>query len=449
MQDYIAQSLRNLDLSIDIEEYNVKKEDIIQIFRATCFDNPDIFYVNDTYILFYHKDGYVTQIMPQYTFVYADVPKYIDKFNKAAQSILSEMDSSWGEYKKALFLHDKLAESCKYVDGNARYHSAYNALVTNRCVCEGYSKAYSYLLSLVGIDSKCINSKSMEHCWNIIKISGNWYHVDVTKDDPLPDTCGLVRHRYFLCSDSFLKNDKTADKHRNWDSDITYSSEFKCTDKTYDKDFTKSINSQIYIYGKSYYYIDNNYKGKHISALIKRTGNSKKVLKIIKDVWKTSKGAYIYDSFSKLSYNKGYLYFNSSRKIYRLNLKNDKLSTVYKLPIFIKNDFYGLEFSGNYIRATMKKSDTAKGKVADIIRIKNNKLLKLPLIKHKSLTIKKGKTAVLKVYMGSGKVKYKTSNKKVASVNSKGKIKALKKGVCTITAVKNGINMNCKVKVTK
>lgn len=449
LQNYIAQSLRNLDLVIDIKDYKIKKKNLIKIWRATCFDNPDIFYVNDTYIVFMHSNGYITDIMPQYTFSYANIPKYISKFNKAVNSILLEIDSSWGEYRKALFLHDKLAESCKYVEGDVRYHSAYNALVTNKCVCEGYSKAYSYLLSLVGIDNKCINSKSMKHCWNIIKISGNWYHVDVTKDDPLPDTVGYVRHKYFLCSDSYLKKDKSADKHRKWTSDITYSNKFKCSSKTYDNKYFKKINSQIYIRNNSYYYIDNYYKGKCISALIKQRKGKKKVLAVINDVWNTLKGADIYGSFSKLCYNRDSIYFNGSRSIYRFNLNSKKLTKVFKLPSFVKKDFYGLKSSGNYIRATMKKSDKTKGVVLNIIKITRKKILALPFLKYNKIKITKGSKFVLKVYKGSGSVIYKSSNKKIVRVSKTGKIKALKKGRCVITAVKNGIIMTCKVKVIK
>ena len=45
----------------------------------------------------------------------------------------------------------------------------------------------------------------------------------------------------------------------------------------------------------------------------------------------------------------------------------------------------------------------------------------------------KGKTKTLKVTGAKTKVTYSSSNKKVATVNSKGKITAVKKGTCYIT----------------
>ena len=66
-----------------------------------------------------------------------------------------------------------------------------------------------------------------------------------------------------------------------------------------------------------------------------------------------------------------------------------------------------------------------------------------------SVTVKKGKTLTLKpkVYGISGKVTYTTSNKKVATVSSKGQIKGIKKGTATITVKAGSVSATCKVKV--
>lgn len=53
----------------------------------------------------------------------------------------------------------------------------------------------------------------------------------------------------------------------------------------------------------------------------------------------------------------------------------------------------------------------------------------------------------LKVNGGDGAIKWKSSKKKVASVNSNGVITPKKKGTAVITATRNGYKMTCKVKV--
>lgn len=65
-----------------------------------------------------------------------------------------------------------------------------------------------------------------------------------------------------------------------------------------------------------------------------------------------------------------------------------------------------------------------------------------------SATIKKGKTVKIKATATpSGKVTYKSSNKKVATVTAKGVVKGKKKGTATITVTSNGISKKFKVKV--
>ena len=44
----------------------------------------------------------------------------------------------------------------------------------------------------------------MNHAWNLIKIDGEWYHIDVTWDDPTPDLLGRVNHVFFLISDDAI-----------------------------------------------------------------------------------------------------------------------------------------------------------------------------------------------------------------------------------------------------
>ena len=65
----------------------------------------------------------------------------------------------------------------------------------------------------------------------------------------------------------------------------------------------------------------------------------------------------------------------------------------------------------------------------------------------KSVTLKVGKTVTLKVKGTKKKVKWVSSNKKVATVTQKGKVKAKKKGTATIYAKVGKKKLKCKIKV--
>ena len=88
-------------------------------------------------------------------------------------------------------------------------YDIYGALVSKRCVCEGYAKAFQYLMNEIGIENTIVigvgtNSKNQteNHAWNYVKLNSRWYAVDVTWDDPIITGGGKLtnkaRYEYFL-----------------------------------------------------------------------------------------------------------------------------------------------------------------------------------------------------------------------------------------------------------
>ena len=115
--------------------------------------------------------------------------------------------------------------------------------------------------------------------------------------------------------------------------------------------------------------------------------------------------------------------------------------------------------SSNTKVATVSANGTVKakkaGKVNITVQVGNHKqvvkiTVKKPTMKlvKSSAKLKKGKKVTIKVKAASvSKVTFKSSNKKVATVSSKGVVKAKKKGTATITVKCNGITKKFKVTV--
>ena len=74
--------------------------------------------------------------------------------------------------------------------------------------------------------------------------------------------------------------------------------------------------------------------------------------------------------------------------------------------------------------------------------------VKSPKLNKTKITLKKNKTFALKITGKVGNATFKTSNKKVAKVSSKGSVRAIKKGKARITVVTNGkVKLSCVVTV--
>ena len=122
--------------------------------------------------------------------------------------------ASGSDFAKALALHDYIARKCTYTisteDGLAG--TAYGCLVSGKANCEGYAKAYGYLLREAGIECTLVTgvtSDGVNHAWNQMKIDGEWYNTDVTWDDSDKDEG--YRHAYFLCDDDAFYRTHTTD----------------------------------------------------------------------------------------------------------------------------------------------------------------------------------------------------------------------------------------------
>ena len=75
------------------------------------------------------------------------------------------------------------------------------------------------------------------------------------------------------------------------------------------------------------------------------------------------------------------------------------------------------------------------------------KVVKTITLNYSLITMNKGYAMKLKISGTKSKVKWTSSNKKVATVSNKGNVKGKKIGRCTVTAKVDGIKLRCKVKV--
>ena len=116
----------------------------------------------------------------------------------------------------------------------------------------------------------------------------------------------------------------------------------------------------------------------------------------------------------------------------------------------------GLKYGKQYkcqVRALYKKGNyNLCSKYSNTVSFTTSKAPKASIKLNKAkLTIYRGKTATLKATVtgASTKVKWKSSNSSIATVNSKGKIIAKKAGTCKVTATANGKSATCTITVKK
>jgi hypothetical protein len=104
---------------------------------------------------------------------------------------------------------DILDEDSDYAEENLRSsRNLENAVLLNKSVCLGFAETLKQTLSLVGIESKVIhsivNDDGDQHAYNVVKIDGEWYNVDLTWD--YANIRKHIRPKFCLKSDrNFLR----------------------------------------------------------------------------------------------------------------------------------------------------------------------------------------------------------------------------------------------------
>ena len=141
-------------------------------------------------------------------------------------SIISKIiTSGMDDFDKVKAIHDWIINNTRYDtegynSGNVPQssYSAEGVFNYGVAVCDGYAKAFLLMANKAGLEVIRVtgmgytSSGSENHAWNQVKVSGNWYNIDVTWDDPaMADGSDRLDYDYFLIPDSVMDQDHVAD----------------------------------------------------------------------------------------------------------------------------------------------------------------------------------------------------------------------------------------------
>ena len=125
----------------------------------------------------------------------------------------------------------------------------------------------------------------------------------------------------------------------------------------------------------------------------------------------------------------------------------DDLSLKADGTVVSETDFSAADMHTRYYEYVLGEEKDENRKERPALADLNTNLLKLSKT---TADIKSGKKVKLRATAAAdGKITYKTSNKKVATVTARGVVKGIKAGKATITVTANGISKKVKVKVKK
>lgn len=291
--------------------------------------------------------------------LYEDVKPFMGKsrstvfgsssLEEATKKALAVVKPEMSDLEKALVLHDYIALNTEYdyqgyLNGNLpnSVFTIEGTLVEGKAVCQGYALAYQYLLNKVGIESKYVASSAMNHGWNLVKIFGRWYHVDVTWDDPVWDQLGRVKHQYFLLSDAGIMGLK----HYSWEVwDNGTETAPAAVSEVYNTYFWRNIDTGIWYYKEKMYYMEISSTTVGQIKCQSIYDSSATVLATLDMKWPyVGMPNYYWGNSSKTILYNGQFYYSGPDALYRINLDgsgNTKIADVRYTNQYV----YGFAYS--------------------------------------------------------------------------------------------------------
>lgn len=222
LEAYLIRQLNGIAEEIDLSAYRLTESDFRPRYRAMLNDHPELFFVSGGYY-YDQSNGYVTSIMPVYLGDTAQLPTRIAAFNDKVNQVVAYANRATTPEGKLLLANDYFCVHYEY-DMEGSIFSAEGFFANGKGVCQAYSLAFQAVLDKLGFESGTAVSRAMNHMWNVVKVNGSWYHLDVTWNDPITTQPLKARHNHLLLSDAGL----TAEDHHSWTAEVT------CTSTRYD-----------------------------------------------------------------------------------------------------------------------------------------------------------------------------------------------------------------------
>lgn len=320
LQDDIIRSCVDGE-TVDLSNYQITQEELETVFW-------DLYYAGK--LPWYAKGSFRFQYQAETDNVITFTPELLDPqvYNrvlyeqKIAEIMAATITTSMEDWQKALSIHDYLIARSAYDESLTRT-TGYDLLVHGTSVCSGYAQAYMDIMNRAGVDCVYVVSDEMKHGWNLIRIAGSWYHVDLTWNDPTPNNAGTVSHKYFLISDAQMLSEGE-EGHYGWKTDIT------CTSEVLNGTFWKKTENQICYLNNRNSFVRN--KTEDGSIIYNRNEFSAQLnaLYTVEDKYiDIGKGLYAYPSEGLSMWNNR-LYFSDPDTVYSIALDGSDLTTEYR-----------------------------------------------------------------------------------------------------------------------
>lgn len=143
---------------------------------------------------------------------------------QSCRDLLGEIiTEEMSDYEKELAVHDWMIAWAEYdqaalsslpgAQPTPDSDNPYGFFTGRAAICTGYTSTFQLLMDLLDIECVTVEGTAYngteDHAWNMVRLDGDWYCVDVTWDDPVASfpipVSSPLAHRYFNVTSEYLR----------------------------------------------------------------------------------------------------------------------------------------------------------------------------------------------------------------------------------------------------
>lgn len=349
--EVIRSGLLAMSPSISLRSYSLTVEQLKSILQELINSSPELFHVGKQY-QYYISGSVIDSLLPTYTCTAEEYAARSAVYETEISALLSLHSTNWSAAETVLFYHDYLALHYSYDLTEPYNYDAYSFLTEKTGVCQAYALTFTALMQRLDIECAYVQSEAMLHIWNVVQIDGEWYHIDITWDDPTPDRPGQVLHSLLLLSDSAMQ----AADHHSW----VVQNKAVCSSTRYDNAAWRNVAVPLAYSNQRWYGIDRTSGA--IAAYNFANGAADSAVYTISDKWTTASGSTYVHKYAGLVASNSLLFFSTPTVIQALDPISGMQTDVLSIDPQ-KGSIYGLWADGGRLYYTIASDYSAAGEV--------------------------------------------------------------------------------------
>ena len=188
---------------------SIPQETIQKAYDCLLMDHPEIFWSDGyTYVTSYVNNvisGHRVEF--KYSMDRAQIAAANDAIYRSLVDVVRAIGRTDASYETVRAVYEYLIENCTYDELNLD-QTMYSVMVNHSGVCASFAKSFEFIMQCFGIPCTVVHGRlthstgmlgtTLGHAWNVVKINGRWYHVDVTSGLSVSSVEGTPDYR-FLC----------------------------------------------------------------------------------------------------------------------------------------------------------------------------------------------------------------------------------------------------------